>query len=63
MAAGIAWVLVVLRVTHALLRADAPSHEVDVAWLVVILAPIVVWKELAARRNANANSDSKSQSL
>ena len=49
-AAGIAWALAVMRVTYALLRADAPSHEIDVAWLIVIVAPIVVWKEIAARR-------------
>jgi hypothetical protein len=49
-AAALAFLLGVARVAFALARGEPPSREVDLAWLLVMLAPLVVWKEIAARR-------------
>ncbi len=46
--AALALLLGVIRVAFALARSEAPSGEVDLAWLVVLIAPVVVWKEIAA---------------
>lgn len=46
----IAWALGLMRVLFALGRAEAASREVDLAWLLLVLAPIVVWKEIASQR-------------
>jgi hypothetical protein len=47
---AIAWTLGLVRVTCALLRSDAPSHELDIAWLLVVVAPVIIWHEIAAWR-------------
>jgi hypothetical protein len=46
----IAWALGVMRVIFALGRSEAPSREIDLAWLLVALAPIIVWREIASQR-------------
>lgn len=47
---ALAWALAVLRVVAALARAEAVSVELNLAWLTVIVAPILIWSELAAAR-------------
>ncbi|MFT3769761.1 MAG: hypothetical protein QM820_30355 [Minicystis sp.] len=49
-AVALTWALALLRVAFVLLRSEAPSRETDFAWLFVVVAPIVVWKEIAAQR-------------
>lgn len=44
------WILCVVRVGFALWRREAASLDTDLAWLLVMLMPIVVWKEIAAGR-------------
>lgn len=48
--AGIVWVLALVRVTFAVLRSAPPSTDLDIAWMFVLLAPFVIWKEVAAWR-------------
>ncbi len=50
-AAALAFLLGVLRVAFSLARGEPPSHEVDVAWLLVMFTPLVIWKEVAAHRS------------
>lgn len=45
-AAALAWALGVLRVAVALIHAEPASRELDLAWLLVFLAPVVLWREL-----------------
>lgn len=46
----VVWAVGVLRVVSALRRPEAPSYDLDAAWLFVLLAPIVIWQEFAAWR-------------
>jgi hypothetical protein len=49
---GLAWTLAAVRVLAALARADATSRELGLAWLVVLVAPYLIWREIAASRRA-----------
>lgn len=55
MAAALVWALGLVRVLVALRRKDSPSLELALAWLVVIVAPIVLWKEITARRGRSGD--------
>lgn len=44
----VAWALGLMRVVFALFRYEAPCREVDFAWLLVLLAPLVAWREIEA---------------
>jgi hypothetical protein len=48
--ATLVFLLGVIRVAFALMRSEGSNREVDVAWLLVLFAPFVVWKEIAAYR-------------
>jgi hypothetical protein len=50
------WLVTLVRVGGALLRSEPPNRELDVAWLVLFLAPVVLWKELTTRRRRSAES-------
>jgi hypothetical protein len=43
-------VLAGLRIAAALWRHEPPSRGLDIAWILVPLALLVLWKEFAARR-------------
>lgn len=49
-AAALAWGLGLIRVVCALQRHETPNRELDFAWLLVFLVPILLWKEIAAQR-------------
>jgi hypothetical protein len=48
--AGFAWLVTLVRVAVGVARAEAASRELDLAWLILFLAPVVIWVELQARR-------------
>ncbi|APR75648.1 Hypothetical protein A7982_00994 [Minicystis rosea] len=48
--AVVIWLLAVLRIACALWRHEPQSREIDVGWLLIVLLPIVVGKEIAAQR-------------
>jgi hypothetical protein len=45
-----AWVVTVARVVTGLVRVEPASRELDLAWLVLFLAPVVIWGELQGQR-------------
>ena len=49
--AGLAWIVTILRIVAALTRGEAPSREVDIAWLLLFVAPVVIWQELKLQRS------------
>jgi hypothetical protein len=49
-AAGLAWALGMMRVAIALTQGEPASRELDLAWLLVFLAPVVLWRELVVLR-------------
>lgn len=56
-AALLALVLGAVRVAFALWRHEAPCREIDLAWILAMLGPFVLWKELAANRGAKRAQD------
>ena len=57
--AGIAsfvWVATLVRIGAALLSAEPASRELDFAWLVLLLAPVVIWKDTSTRRRVMHNA-------
>ncbi len=44
--AGFAWVITLVRVVAGFVQAEAPNRELDLAWLILLLLPVVIWKEL-----------------
>ena len=46
------WIATLLRVGGALLVSEPASRELDLAWLVLFLAPVAIWKDIASRRRA-----------
>ncbi len=48
--AGFVWIVTLVRVVAGLATAEAPSRELDLAWLLLFLLPVVIWKELARYR-------------
>jgi hypothetical protein len=48
--AAIVWLGTVVRVALAAAAAEPLSRELALAGLVLLTAPLVVWKEIAARR-------------
>jgi hypothetical protein len=52
--AAFAWVVTLVRIAAALLCDEPSSHELDFAWLVLFLAPVIVWNELAPRWRARS---------
>lgn len=44
------WLLAVARVTMALRVGEGANRTTDVAWIVAIFAPLVLWEEIAAQR-------------
>jgi hypothetical protein len=48
--AAFAWLVTLLRVVVSLHRGEAACRELDLAWLILFLAPVVIWVELQAQR-------------
>ena len=48
--AAFAWVVTLCRVVVGLLRVEPASRELDLAWLILFLAPAVIWAEIQAQR-------------
>jgi hypothetical protein len=48
--AVVVWIGTAVRVALAAAAAEPPSRELTLAGLVLLTAPLVVWKEIAARR-------------
>ena len=45
--AAFVWMVTLVRIVAAFMATEAPNREIDVAWLILLLAPVVIWKEWA----------------
>ncbi len=48
--AAVTWLVTLVRVGVALARSEPPSRELDVAWLLILVLPLVMVAELRAAR-------------
>jgi hypothetical protein len=46
----LAWAVTVVRVVVAVVRAEPAGRELDLAWLILFLAPVVIWAEIQGHR-------------